>query len=661
MLGLVQQAPSKLRSMAGYGRDDADPKGSGLAHVSCSSPEPAPGPRSRDRGRDQGIGAGAGVGEPGSGSRGATVTGGRVRRRVREDEDALLQERAPTDWSGAKAIGSGRDAASPGGILHVMDEVSIGELASLPEGQPTLRKGGDRRFVCVRRGDAVDVLDDRCPHEGYPLSQGDAQDGVLTCHWHNWKFETATGACLFGGEAVRRFPCRVDGGEVLVDLRVDVAKERRRLRASLAAAQREGSAGAAMREALRLEALEGDLTGAFEAVAQDAAARARYGFDHGLALLADVIGAVDDGRLRPHDGFAAGSGWVAEPMVLFPERRVPAPRAGEPSEVVDALDADRREDAEAIARHLVRAGRWGELRDALLGWLARDLTDYGHGLIYLTKADELTARFDDAAEAIVGALVHALSWATIDSALPGWKATHEGTRTAPVGGESSVDDAYLAAVLESERAAVTACLERLHAGASPIALLEQSARAAAIRLSRFDDAWQLRADAPVTVLDVSHALTFAEAALAASDALPAGSPLPARFAVQSAGFVGQLAAADGPTVAPILGGSLDEALATRDLGLALGALDGLDAGELHARLMPFCSEHAFVRPIFAAHAIKTAEAARRLELRRPDHARDHRAAILTLVVPRRPERVFHRTATVAARFLEDGRPPPGLY
>ncbi|MCA9699469.1 MAG: Rieske 2Fe-2S domain-containing protein, partial [Myxococcales bacterium] len=30
------------------------------------------------------------------------------------------------------------------------------------------------------------AVDNRCPHEGYPLSQGTVDGCVLTCNWHNW-------------------------------------------------------------------------------------------------------------------------------------------------------------------------------------------------------------------------------------------------------------------------------------------------------------------------------------------------------------------------------------------------------------------------------------------------------------------------------------------
>src|SRR5262249_48271740 len=69
------------------------------------------------------------------------------------------------------------------------DWTDLGSIDDLPEGALVLRKDATgRRYACVRQGDVVHALDDRCPHQGYPLSQGCVKDGVLTCEWHNWKF-----------------------------------------------------------------------------------------------------------------------------------------------------------------------------------------------------------------------------------------------------------------------------------------------------------------------------------------------------------------------------------------------------------------------------------------------------------------------------------------
>ena len=59
------------------------------------------------------------------------------------------------------------------------------------------------------------ATDNRCPHMGYPLSEGSVRDGVLICHWHHWEFDLKSGGCfLTSGDDVKTFPVekRDDGG-----------------------------------------------------------------------------------------------------------------------------------------------------------------------------------------------------------------------------------------------------------------------------------------------------------------------------------------------------------------------------------------------------------------------------------------------------------------
>jgi len=44
------------------------------------------------------------------------------------------------------------------------------------------------------------VTDDACPHKGGPLSQGLVQAAVVTCPFHWYAFDLATGACRTNGQ-----------------------------------------------------------------------------------------------------------------------------------------------------------------------------------------------------------------------------------------------------------------------------------------------------------------------------------------------------------------------------------------------------------------------------------------------------------------------------
>ena len=74
------------------------------------------------------------------------------------------------------------------------------------------------------------AVDNRCPHMGYPMSEGTVRDGVLICHWHHWEFDLKTGGCfLTTGDDLKSFPVKVeDDGNVYVGLSGSEQEEARR-------------------------------------------------------------------------------------------------------------------------------------------------------------------------------------------------------------------------------------------------------------------------------------------------------------------------------------------------------------------------------------------------------------------------------------------------
>src|SRR5215467_3542274 len=90
------------------------------------------------------------------------------------------------------------------------------ELGS--DGKRLLRHDGKQVLVIAQEG-RLFAIANRCPHEGYPLSEGTVGPGcVLTCNWHNWKFELETGTALYGRDPVRTYPTAIRNSEVFVDL-----------------------------------------------------------------------------------------------------------------------------------------------------------------------------------------------------------------------------------------------------------------------------------------------------------------------------------------------------------------------------------------------------------------------------------------------------------
>jgi nitrite reductase (NADH) small subunit/3-phenylpropionate/trans-cinnamate dioxygenase ferredoxin subunit len=64
------------------------------------------------------------------------------------------------------------------------------------------------------------AIDNNCPHNGAPLSQGTlrARDGCLVCPWHSWIWDVRDGRAISPPVRfnVSTYLVRVDGADVLV-------------------------------------------------------------------------------------------------------------------------------------------------------------------------------------------------------------------------------------------------------------------------------------------------------------------------------------------------------------------------------------------------------------------------------------------------------------
>ena len=85
-------------------------------------------------------------------------------------------------------------------------------------------------LAVFRYQDKYHAVDNRCPHMGYPMSEGSVRDGVLICHWHHWEFDLKTGGCfLTSGDDLKAFPVEVrDDGYLYVGLSRGEREETRR-------------------------------------------------------------------------------------------------------------------------------------------------------------------------------------------------------------------------------------------------------------------------------------------------------------------------------------------------------------------------------------------------------------------------------------------------
>jgi nitrite reductase/ring-hydroxylating ferredoxin subunit len=537
----------------------------------------------------------------------------------------------------------------------------------------------DKRIALFRTPGGIFASDNRCPHQGYALVRGDVKGGVLTCAWHNWKFELGTGICRHGGENIRTYPVQVRDGQVFIDIADPPAEIiRPDLFRSLTAAMDDLDVGRLARDAMRLQRIGTPLADVVREGVRYAAPRAEYGWDHSLATLADCLRMsrffTESLRALP---VIQGLSVAAEDQVRRPARRRPEPidPVARYSSIADALvaypvlvDEERADEAEALFRGLIAARVAPTvLRHTLLTAVTDHFLAYGHSMIFVQKAFELLDQIGwQEADAVLSPLVPEMVLGTRYDKLPymrkflrAWEAADPDlealVRSRGTGGFDELG--YRRALTDgSPEDAAGALVRVLEAGVAVTAVIDATGRAAAERLARFDIELDLDDTNEWGWLDVTHTLTYLNALRWAWSADP--SPQVLRGLFHAAWFVQWTGQFDERN--PGRGGGrpgphptqdaaeVHRAIVNRDPEAAVALVDGYTGprAELERSLIRAAAEDHSTAPIMVAHVVKTAQAA--VEESRalggsPGSAEPIAAAARFLASPKRERFVFQST------------------
>jgi toluene monooxygenase system ferredoxin subunit len=92
-------------------------------------------------------------------------------------------------------------------------------LADLWDGEMRACRLEDHRLLVLRHKGVVRAYEDRCAHQGVPLSEGELREGVLTCRAHCWQYDAATGQGINPAAAcLKSLPVMIRDGNILVDV-----------------------------------------------------------------------------------------------------------------------------------------------------------------------------------------------------------------------------------------------------------------------------------------------------------------------------------------------------------------------------------------------------------------------------------------------------------
>lgn len=558
-----------------------------------------------------------------------------------------------------------------------VDELAIGEAR-------VVRRGTTQIAVFRPRDAELFAIDNRCPHEGYPLAKGYVTDCVVTCRWHNFKFDLRDGRCTMGDEAVRVYPMRIRDGLVELDVtEPDPAIERARLLASLDDAMHARKLGQAARNIVRLLAIATPPRDIALAVAVFDARHGEFGTSHAMPLAVDVLAIAE----RTEGVHAVLPLMQAVDMASENQQRRPARVLAEPCDPgadPDAagarlralVEAEQAVEAEALLRGAIAKG-WD--RRVIEPWFFRlcadHFLDFGHALIYQSKIFDLLDQVGWAhADSLLPAHLFAIVSGTREDAVPEWSWFNAHLdRLAPelaalgVGTRGDVDPMPIAdALLDAGRDEMMASVvDALRAGVALEVVVDALSIAAAHRILRFDVAIDRDPTVQEGWLDVTHVLTYTNALRHTLDRFR--GPEVVRLVLFGCRFVHNARALDAPADRRLrvgaTGGSiaaLVNAIAGGDEAAAIGAVVGILAtggptASLRAVFEDRALDDPLTRPIVVAHLVKMCAAAF------DEHARSGRAepllALARFAASRVRERPIKRLCHEAIRFVVEGKVP----
>ncbi|MFT5112351.1 MAG: nitrite reductase/ring-hydroxylating ferredoxin subunit [Parasphingorhabdus sp.] len=381
-----------------------------------------------------------------------------------------------------------------------------------------VRISGRQIAVFLSSGKVL-ACDNRCPHEGYPLSEGNlGEDCILTCNWHNWKFRLTSGENMYGGDRLRTYPVEVIGAdEVWIDITDPPFEERyEAIMASLEDAFTDYSYDRMCREVARLIQLGADPMDTLRESILWSWKKMEFGWSHAYAGMADWLILYDE-----HEDEESRLACLAESIShvaydVLREQDYPYPNSTldfDEEIFCQSVEDENEETALAMINGGLQQGMsFADFEPALSKASLAHYNDFGHCLIYVTKAGELISRLGDTvARPLLLSLVRNIIFAAREDRIPefrgyaealkDWGTSDNSTPHARNWHKKSINKALQATVNCSH--------------AEPHSIYQSLLLANAINLLSFDIAQQTKVHISVSNnigwLDFTHGLTFANA------------------------------------------------------------------------------------------------------------------------------------------------------
>lgn len=120
---------------------------------------------------------------------------------TRQEISQLSDDRLEDEWQHFMAFSTDRQRLRED-VQRMMRKKSPEhrvKSGDIPEGGMATTKAGTREILLAKVAGKIYAMDNACGHSGYPLHKGKLDGYVVTCRWHEAKFDVRSGAVLATG------------------------------------------------------------------------------------------------------------------------------------------------------------------------------------------------------------------------------------------------------------------------------------------------------------------------------------------------------------------------------------------------------------------------------------------------------------------------------
>ena len=95
--------------------------------------------------------------------------------------------------------------------------VKVARAGEIKSGDAKVVEVNGKKYALFNVEGRYHCLDNTCPHRGGPLGEGFLDGTTVTCPWHGWQFDAASGeGKTKPGTSLARFEVKVEGDDIYI-------------------------------------------------------------------------------------------------------------------------------------------------------------------------------------------------------------------------------------------------------------------------------------------------------------------------------------------------------------------------------------------------------------------------------------------------------------